>query len=132
MSHINTYSLSRVCLAFVWLYHGLIPKLIFQHVTELKLISLGPILYSPKTTLMIAGVLEVLMGLALLVFWNRAWPATLSFISFSVLMIGAIIISPAHATHAFNPVTLSTSGIVLAWINAIEHRERYPASSSVE
>ena len=115
------YSLSRLGIAFIWIYHGLVPKLIFQHATELELVSKGPVIHSAETTVLIAGAIEVVLGCLVLVFWRHKWPAQISVVGFSLLLMGAIFISPAHATHAFNPVTLTVSAILFALINLSTH-----------
>lgn len=117
---INSYLLSRIAIALIWLYHGLIPKLIFCHATEMELIEKGPLLTTPETTLLIAGIAEVLIGMGVLVFWSRMWPIYLSLVGFSMLLLGALAISPEHATHAFNPITLTLSAIFFCLIQISE------------
>ena len=101
------YSISRIGIAFIWLYHGLVPKLIFRHATELELVGKGPVIHSPETMVLIAGVGEVILGCLVLFFWRRKWPAHVSVAGFALLLVGALVLSPSHATHAFNPVTLT-------------------------
>ncbi len=116
----TTYFLSRLAIGFIWLYHGLVPKLIFRSQTELELIEKGPMVFAPETTLLIAGIAEVILGLCVLGFWKLKWPAYLSLIGFSFLLVAALVMSPAHATHAFNPVTLTVSAILFCLINLNE------------
>lgn len=126
MCNVNSYNLSRAAIAFIWLYHGLIPKLIFSHATELELIQKGPIIGSPEMTLMLAGIIEVIAGVCVVVLWRSKWPIYLSLIGFTLLLLGAILISPEQATHAFNPITLTVSAIVFCLIQLVEsgpHRE---------
>ncbi len=112
----NSYNLSRIGIAFIWLYHGLVPKLIFRHVTELKLIESGPVIGSPVTTLVIAGIGEVVLGLLVVFFWKRRWPILLSLVGFAFLLLASLMIAPEQATHAFNPVTLTVSAILFCLI----------------
>ena len=113
---ISSYNISRFAIAFIWIYHGLIPKLIFQHATELELINKGPLLASAENTLLLAGVAEVLIGVCVLLFWNHLWPAYLSLTGFVMLLVASVAISPEHATHAFNPITLTMSAIFFCLI----------------
>ena len=71
-------------------------------------------------TLMIAGVVEVIAGLCVVVFWRSKWPIYLSLVGFTALLIGAIVISPEQATHAFNPITLTVSAIIFCLIQLVE------------
>lgn len=126
----NSYNLSRTAIAFIWIYHGLIPKLLFTHATELELVEKGPIVGSPEMTVLIAGIAEVIVGVGVVVFWNSRWPIYLSLGGFAVLLIGAVAISPAHATHAFNPVTLTISAILFCLIQLSEANSRSKATES--
>ena len=119
-SNITSYNISRFAIAFIWLYHGLIPKLIFQHATELELINKGPLIGTAESTLFLAGIGEVLIGICVLIFWNRAWPVYLSLVGFTVLLVASIAISPSHAVHAFNPITLTVSAIFFCLIQLRE------------
>ena len=114
--HINSYNLSRIAIAFIWLYHGLIPKLICSHPTEMELVSKGPMLGSPEITIVVAGVIEVIAGLCVIAFWRSKWPIQLSLIGFTCLLVGSLVIAPEQATHAFNPVTLTVSAIFFCLI----------------
>ena len=120
--NINSYNLSRFAIVFIWLYHGLIPKLIFRHATELELVNKGPVVGSAETTVLLAGVVEVLAGICVLIFWKRSWPIYLSLFGFVVLLIASVVISPEHAAHAFNPVTLTVSAILFCLIQICESR----------
>jgi hypothetical protein len=115
------YSISRIGIAFIWLYHGLVPKLIFQHATELELVAKGPVIHSAETTVLIAGVIEVVLGCLVLFLWHHKWPAQASVAGFSFLLLGAVVMSPGHAIHAFNPITLTVSAILLGLINWLSH-----------
>ncbi|MDB2686534.1 DoxX-like family protein [Mariniblastus sp.] len=107
----------------MWLYHGLIPKLIFQHATELELINKGPVLGTAELTLMLAGIGEVLVGVCVIAFWKQIWPVYLSLFGFTVLLVASVAISPGHAVHAFNPITLTMSAIFFCAIQITSQRE---------
>jgi len=116
-----------LAIAFIWLYHGLLPKLIFRHETEIELISKGPMLGTAEQTLWLAGIGEVLLGLCVLIFWNRRWPIFLSIAGFVTLLIASIAIAPEQTVHAFNPITLTVSAILFCLIQICEAR-RIPIS----
>ena len=104
----------------------MVPKLIFQHATELELIRQGPVLGSAELTLMLAGIAEVLIGISVVMFWKQAWPIYLSLVGFVVLLIASVVIAPEQATHAFNPVTLTVSAILFCLIQ-ISLRQKLPS-----
>ena len=114
------YAVSRISVAAIWIYHGLIPKCLFCHETELDLVELGPVIHSAKTTVMLAGGGEILLGCTVLYFWRSKWPMFFSGGAFFLLMLAALILKPALAIEAFNPVTLSFAAMSLAGINLLE------------
>lgn len=109
-------AIARAGVAFLWMYQGLIPKLLFRDAGELALIEQGPQLLSPEWTLGLAGGAECGLALAVLIWWNRSWPLWVSLVAFAGLMCGALVLDPGLATHAFNPVTLSVSGMLFCRI----------------
>lgn len=111
------HALARMTLAFIWIYHGLIPKLIIMHPDELlPLTNSG--LSEPLAALGVAfaGLAEIAFGLALLVFWNCR-PLLLASIPLMLIaLFGVGITAPELLTAAFNPVTLNLAVITLSLI----------------
>ena len=67
--------------------------------------------------MIVAGVVEIALAVAVVVFWKQSWPVLLSAVAFCCLLAGAIVLKPMIATEAFNPVSLSVAAIVLCLIN---------------
>jgi len=114
------YGICRVAIAFVWIYHGLVPKLIFQSPDELAMLrAAGMSPTSLLSTLGVIGWLEVTLGLLFLL----AWRARVLFVVNIVLMLFALSVvaltSPQYLVAAFNPVTLNVMAIVLSVIGFI-------------
>jgi len=115
---------ARTSLAFVWLYHGAIPKLIYRHADELVMIQQGGVseTIAPLVVQMI-GWAEVIFGLAMLFWFRQRWPLILTI----VLMIGAtagvVIISPQFLVAAFNPVSLNVLMVALASVGLLVGRD---------
>ncbi len=105
------YGLARMAVVFVWLWHGLVPKLLFQQQDELRML---------RDAGVSAGVLpwfggaEVAFGLAGLVFWRwRAYMAVTAVVM--VVALGGVALrSPEYLTAAFNPVTLNIAVFALS------------------
>ena len=93
-----------------------------MHSTEMERVAQGPIMVDETTTVLAAGICEVLLGLCVVVFWNQSWPVFSSLLGFAALLIGAMAISPELAIHAFNPVTLSVSAIIFCLIQMREKK----------
>src|SRR3954466_2362012 len=117
------YAVSRGTMAFVWFYHGLVPKLLYHDRIELDLLSRIAPAQSLHAAATLAGVIEVCFALLLLLLWRHSWPLWLTF----VLMLAGIPIvavsAPEYLTAAFNPVTLNISLAAFALIAIIARRD---------
>lgn len=110
------YGLARCGVAFIWIWHGLVPKLIAHDAAERLMLAQAGV---PDGLLVPIGVAEVVFGVAVLLLWRRRWPlaATVAAMLFALCSVG--LRSPEFVTAAFNPVTLNVSVIVLcviAWL----------------
>lgn len=109
--------LVRWSLATVWLYHGLVPKIILRHPDEQQLIrdaGLGEDLVIPMVLL--GGVIELVLALIVLLVRDKLWPYYLTIFFMIAALLGAVVNSPQYLGAAFNPVTLNLCVIVLAII----------------
>ena len=103
---------------FVWLYQGLVPKIIGQHPLEIEMLTkLSPLGVAQATDAIIwVGVLEVVV--ALLFSFRKLhkvlWLAQV--VLFPLLTTGAIIAAPYVATDPFNVITLNITLWVLSII----------------
>ncbi len=110
------HAVARITIAFVWIWQGLFPKLLFADQDEVTLLKASG---APLEMLPALGIAEILFGIALLVFWrNRSM-----FVVNSLLMIGAMVAvavtSSSYLTAAFNPVTLNTCIIALSVVGYV-------------
>ena len=117
----NPYSfiitIANVVIGITWLYHGIVPKLLFMQTGELGMIQSSGLFkgMEPQTVYTI-GVLEVLFGLAVLFFGRYNILHYLSIAGLCCLGIGAFIIKPDVYIQPFNPVTTSLGVIGLSFI----------------
>lgn len=124
------YAVARGMLAFTWLYHGLVPKLLRQDAIELDLLSrVGTPTSQLITALTIAGWAEILFALLLVLLWRHTWPLwlTLSLMAAGIVLVA--ICAPAYLGAAFNPVTLNLAIAALSAICLIVGRELPTAAS---
>jgi hypothetical protein len=120
------HAVARVTLAFAFLWHGLVPKLLYRHPDELALLrDSGLSAAAAIRTVRIVGVAEVAYGLALLLLWRvRALflPAVGAMLAITP---GLLLNSPRFIPAAFTPVTLNLCvaalGIV-GWLAAAPPR----------
>jgi uncharacterized membrane protein YphA (DoxX/SURF4 family) len=123
------HGIARVAVAAVFLWHGLVPKLMFRHPDEsAMLIDTGVSAATASLAVTAAGVAEVVLGLLLLLCWrSRAVLVTVI-----VVMLAAVCVvswfSPRFLIAAFNPVSLNACIIALASIALITARDLPSAS----
>jgi uncharacterized membrane protein YphA (DoxX/SURF4 family) len=123
-----TYSIARGVVAFVWFYHGLVPKLLFHNVDEFRMMSRIAGM-SAITGVALAGWLEVCFGILMLLLWRSRWPLWLTICFMVLALVDVVVSSPKYLSGAFNPVTLNLSVAALAAI-ALLSREYIPTANS--
>jgi len=129
-TYAGIYSVARAAVAFVWLYHGLVPKLLFHNADELRMISRVVIPgMSTHVAVALAGTLEVCFGILVLLLWKSRWPLWLTILLMMLALVGVAVSSPEYLTGAFNPVTLNLSVAALAAITLLA-REHIPTAST--
>jgi uncharacterized membrane protein YphA (DoxX/SURF4 family) len=118
------YGISRIAVAFVWIYHGLIPKLLFTHHDEFDiLLASGFPPQHVNTAVMIAGFAEIALGILLLVAWRVRALLVVTIALMIVALISVAIPAPEYLVATFNPVTLNVLVIVLSAIGLIAGKD---------
>ena len=94
--------LLRTALALVWIYEGLVPKVLFPMARELELVaSTGLSWPTPRAALFAVGVVEILCGLWLLTGRGERWAAGLSTLMLIVLTPVIATLNPAILHHPY-------------------------------
>jgi uncharacterized membrane protein YphA (DoxX/SURF4 family) len=110
-------AIARLAIALVFIYQGLVPKLLYHHAGELTLLSASgiPPVVAPRV-LTAVGIAEIALGLLVMLIWTSRWPLIVTI----ALMVGALIdvavTAPSALVAAFNPVTLNAAIAALAAI----------------
>lgn len=114
------HGVSRVALAFVFAYHGLVPKLMGPDPDEMAMLRDAGIA-DPSLALAVRalGIAEILLALCLLVFWRRRWPAWLCLVVMIAATAGVALTSPRYLRAAFNPLSLNVAVACLAAIDLV-------------
>jgi hypothetical protein len=112
------YSVCRGVVVFVWIWHGLVPKLLFHDPGELAMLSDAGI---ATHWLRPIGAAEIIFGVLGLCTWRWRGYFALT----GIAMIGALatvaLRSPAQLTAAFNPVTLNLGVLGLCVCGWLAH-----------
>ena len=113
---LNTvHAIARCGLAFVFAYHGLVPKLLAHHPDEIAILTdAGISVERAATGVFIFGIAEVAFASCLLLFWRHRWPLIVSIAAMCLGLAGVAINSPRFLYTPFNPVSLNVLIICLA------------------
>jgi len=119
------HAIARAVIAFVWIWHGLVPKLIFHAADERRMLIEAGL---PVAVLPWFGAAEIVFGVAMLASWRFRSIFLLNVALMAGALLGVVLKSPEYLTAAFNPVTLN---LLLAALAAIGYLAagRMPAAS---
>jgi hypothetical protein len=110
--------LARGSLAFMFAYHGLVPKLIALSPGE-QLLLRAHGLEGAAWLSQAAGAAELVWAAVLLFLPRLYWPLPLTALILLGLLVDVAAMQPSMLIDAFNPVTLNVAGMALcaiAWI----------------
>jgi uncharacterized membrane protein YphA (DoxX/SURF4 family) len=108
---------ARFCLGFIWIYLGLVPKLLMQVPLEQDVVRrTGLYLSAPGLTIRIIGVFEIGLGLWLLTGFQEKLACVVTSGFLVVLMILAVIQEPMLLAGPFGGMAKNSAVLVLAWM----------------
>lgn len=121
------YRIARGSVAFIWVYHGLVTKILVRDHDELALLAVGGISLAHQIpVLLTVGALEILFGLLILYLWRTRWPLLLSALAMLGATLGVAVTAPHYLTTAFNALTFNSAVAALSLIAFLA----YPNSTS--
>ena len=124
-----TVMLSGFALSLVWIYQGLIPKLLFTGTGEIEILKQSGLFSgNEKSVLTVIGWAEILFGIIIFFVYRKAIHI-LNIIALLILSLGAIFSNPAIFTFPFNPFSLNISMIIISTI-AILNLDSLPGASN--
>lgn len=119
-NNLMVLQICRFTIAFIWLYQGLVPKLLQPHHDELAMnMSLGMSEASAILVAYVGGSLEILLGILVLVFYKQVWSFLVTIIAMLGLFIFTAIYAPVFMIAAFNSTTINLSMTALSAIALI-------------
>ena len=109
--------LARGGLAFMFAYHGLVPKLLWLSQGERAMIQAHGI-EQVQMFATLAGIGEIALAVWILLSPRSAWPIAVAATALAGLLVDVAVFSPSMLREAFNPVSLNVAGLALcavAW-----------------
>jgi hypothetical protein len=120
---------ARVALAAIWLYQGLVPKLLVPDGGELAILAgAGLTPGSALVVLRLLGAAELAFAAALLWWWRSPILLLINVAALVVLGLGAAISAPEVYVAPFNPATLSAAMIALSAVGIVAGRGPLPSA----
>ena len=104
--------IARGGLAFMFTYHGLVPKLLWLSQGERAMIQAHGI-EQVQMFATLAGIGEIALAVWILLSPRSAWPIAVAATALAGLLLDVAVFSPAMLREAFNPVSLNVAGLAL-------------------
>ena len=112
----NVNLISRLGLGFLFIYHGLVPKIIWLSNIEIELVQLSGTGVSAENISPVAGILEILLGLSIILIRKTIYPIYIAALALCCLLVFTAIVLPSLLIEAFNPVSTNILGLVLCYV----------------
>lgn len=105
----------HVTLAVLWIYQGLVPKIIYHTVEEQRFWQyLGIDELSMLFLIKISGYIEIIFGLLFLIFRQSKTLHVFNILGLIALTIVVAVIYPLYFTSSFNPFVMNLAMIGLS------------------
>lgn len=109
--------LIQITLAGLWIYQGLIPKILFQSTAEIAIWqNMGLELPLAKMCVAISGLIEIMFGCTFLIWQRAVFLHQLNIVGLSGLLLLIMLTDPMQLSTAFNPVVMNTAMITLSML----------------
>jgi hypothetical protein len=117
MDAARVHAVSRVALACIWVYQGLVPKILFPETGDRALTVLSGVSPSlaPQITIGV-GLIEVALGFSLLILWRARWLFVVQGVALLLLPLGLALRSPISLATPLGPIPVTMGMVALGWI----------------
>ncbi|MFJ3052555.1 DoxX-like family protein [Pseudomonas nitroreducens] len=116
-------AIARLALSLVFLYHGLVPKLLFLSPDEVRMIEAHGWPLSTQRIAEVAGAAEIVLALAILLLRRSRWPLWLAAAALVGLLVDVALFAPELLLGAFNPVSTNFAALALCAIALLGERD---------
>lgn len=119
LTHISF--IGRLSLGFLFIYHGLVPKILWLSPVETHLVSLSGLDIPANIVSLLSGIGEVLLGGSILFFRKSIIPIYMAVVVLLLLLLFVGFVSPEYLVEAFNPVTTNMLGLGFCYLVWFTH-----------
>ena len=113
--------ISRLSFGFLFIYHGLVPKILWLSPVETHLVSLSGLDIPANVVSLLSGIGEVLLGSSILFFRKSIIPLYMAVVVLLLLLLFVGFVSPEYLVEAFNPVTTNMLGLGFCYLVWFTH-----------
>lgn len=115
--HHEVKLIARLSLGFIWIYQGLVPKLLGASPLEHEIVERsGLYLRTPELTMGLIGIFEIALGLWLVSGCRERWASLVTSVFLIVLSILVLFVEPSLLIGPFGGIVKNVALFVLAWI----------------
>ncbi len=114
--------ISRLLLGFLFIYHGLVPKILWLSAAEVYLVDISGIGISATYISPLAGIIEILLGCAIIFLRKLDMVIYAAAGALLGLLAYVAVMSPNYLVDAFNPVTTNILGMGLCYFILITQK----------
>ena len=108
---------TRICLGFLWLYQGFVPKIFSIQPLEREIVErVGLFLISPESTIRMIGIMEMLFGLWLVSGYRERLACLTTSLFLLVLTILVLFEEPSLLIGPFGGIIKNICLFSCAWI----------------
>ncbi|MFD2706719.1 DoxX-like family protein [Salibacterium lacus] len=117
---------------FIWIYHGLIPKLIYRHPGEMEMVQASLPLSNTQSlwAVLIIGMGEVIFGWIWLFYRKKRHLFFLQMILLPLLTLSAVLADPRSLVDPFNPFTFNLALFVLSMMGYFISAAELPTAAN--
>ena len=119
LKNLLTVTLSQFVIAIIWIYQGVVPKLLFQDSGELAILKNTNLFQGYEMSIITTiGIVEILFGILLIFKWSKGLHY-INIIALLLLGAGALFSDIAIYTLPFNPFSLTIAMICISVISIL-------------
>lgn len=117
--------ISRLALGLVYIYHGLVPKILWLSEIEKQLVVAGG--FNPEHVHWLsplAGVAEIILGSTIIYFRQYLAPVYIAAGALIGLLLYVAVLQPELLIEAFNPVSTNLMGLIFCYLIMLTQSQR--------
>lgn len=114
LTHVSL--VSRVLLGFLFIYYGLVPKILWLSAVEVHLVSTSGLGVPAKIASPLVGIVEIVLGCAIIFLNKSNIPVYIAVAILLLLLLSVAVASPMYSIGAFNPITTNILGLGFCYL----------------